>query len=136
MTRTIATLFATTASVLSIIGSAFAADLTETEIKALISNNTIYLQLAASSTGPAGQAKGYFATDGVALYKLPSGAILHGKWTTKGNQLCIDWKESPNSSCLKYVKEGDNVTVHDAGTGKLQATIMRTAPGNAEKITP
>jgi hypothetical protein len=131
MTRTIATLFAAAAAMLGTIGSAFAADMTETEIKAFVSNKTIYLQIA-----PATGTVSYFAPDGAALYKLPTGAILHGKWTTKGNQLCVDWKESPNSPCLKYVKEGDKVTVHDANTGKLQGTITKTAPGNAEKITP
>jgi hypothetical protein len=137
MTRTITTLFATMAATLGILGSAFAADMTGAEIKAFLSGKTSYLETtAASASGKAGQGMIYWAEDGTALYKTPSGAIMHGTWTTKGDQLCADWKERPNNACVKYVKDGDKVTVHDPASGELRATIVKTAPGNAEKIAP
>jgi hypothetical protein len=134
MTRTIATIFVTTVAV---IGSAFAADMTTDELKAFISGNTTYLQTTAlSATSTPGQGIIYFAQDGVALYKTPSGAVWHGKWVTKDNSLCVDWKERPNNACVKYVKNGDKVTVVTAASGEMRATVMKTAPGNAEKIAP
>jgi len=138
MTRTIATLFATTAATLGVLGSVFAANLSETEINALLSGKTTYLETTAvSATGKAGQGVIYWADDGTALYKTPSGAVWHGKWTTgEPDQLCVDWKEQPNNACVTYVKDGDKVTVHTAGTGELRATIVKTATGNAENIAP
>ena len=44
--------------------------------------------------------------------------------------------KKPNNGCVKYDKDGDKVTVHDAASGELRATIMKTVPGNAEKIAP
>jgi hypothetical protein len=78
----------------------------------------------------------YWAEDGTALYKTPSGAMWHGKWEIKGNTLCADWKERPNNPCTRYEKTGDAVTVLDAASGQTRAKIMKTAPGNAEKLAP
>ena len=137
MIRTIATLLSTTAATLGVVGSAFAADMTGAEIKALLSGKTAYLEAtAASASGKAGQASIYWAEDGTALYKTPSGAIWHGTWTTKDDQLCADWKERPNNACVRYIKDGDKVTVHDAASGEVRVTIMKIAPGNSEKLSP
>ncbi len=117
-------------------GSALAAEMTGDEIKQFLNGKTTYLQLtAASASGNAGQGNIYFAEDGSALYKTPSGAIWHGKWTTKENTLCVDWKERPNNPCVKYVKNGDTVTIQNL-SGELRGTITKTASGNAEKIGP
>ncbi|MGA8319337.1 MAG: hypothetical protein WB774_00615 [Xanthobacteraceae bacterium] len=138
MTRTNATLFATAAATLGIIGSAFAAEMTEAELKAFLSGNTTYLETAgASASGTAGQGTIYWAEDGTALYKIPSGAIWHGTWKTiSGDQLCADWKERPNNNCVQYDKDGDKITVHDAHNGEFRATIVKTAHGNAEHLAP
>ena len=136
MTRSIASLFATTATI-GMMGSAFGAAMTDAEIKTFLSGMTAYLETTAASTsGKAGQAVIYFAEDGKALYKTPSGDVWHGTWTTKNDQLCADWKEKPNNACLKYDKEGDLITVHDANSGELRATVVETAHGNAENIAP
>ena len=88
--------------VAGLIGSALAADMTGAEIKAFLSGKTMYLETtAASATGKAGQGVIYWADDGTALYKTPSGAIWHGKWTMKGDQLCAYWKEQANNDCVK-----------------------------------
>jgi hypothetical protein len=125
------------ASVVGLIGTAIAAELTGAEIKAFLSGKTVYLETtAASATGTPGQGIIYWADDGTALYKTPTGAMWHGKWEVKGNTNCTDWKERPNTACTRYDKAGDVVTVIDATSGQVRAKIVKTAPGNAEKLAP
>ena len=124
-------------SVVGIISSAFAADMTGPEIKAFLSGKTAYLETtAASAAGVAGQVVIYWAEDGTALYKTPSGTMMHGKWEIKDNTNCTDWQERPGTGCVRYDKVGDVVTVIDAGSGQTRAKIVKTAPGNAEKLMP
>jgi hypothetical protein len=126
-----------TTGVVGLIGSALAADMTGADIKAFLSGKTAYLETtAASASGVAGQVVIYWAGDGTALYKTPSGAMMHGKWEIKGNTLCTDWKERPNTGCVRYDKNGDTLTVIDAASGKTRAKIVKTAAGNAEKLAP
>ena len=135
--RTVAlAIFAATAAV-GLIGSAFAADMTGAEIKALYAGNTIYLETtAASAAGKAGEGVIYWAEDGTALYKTPTGAMWHGKWEIKGNTACVDWKERPNNPCTRWDKTGDAVSIVDAASGQVRAKVVKTAPGNAEKLAP
>jgi hypothetical protein len=125
------------AGAVGLIGSAFAADMTGAEIKAFLSGKTAYLETtAASATGTPGQGVIYWAEDGTALYKTPTGAIWHGKWEIKGNTLCADWRDRPNNPCTRYDKTGDTVLVLDTVSGQTRAKIVKTAPGNAEKLAP
>ena len=118
-------------------GSAFAADMTGAEIKSYLAGKTAYLETtAASAAGQAGQVVIYWAEDGTALYKTPAGAIMHGKWEVKGNTNCTEWKERPGTGCVRYDKTGDAVTVIDVNTGQVRAKVLRTVPGNAEKLGP
>src|SRR5215468_8063420 len=92
-------------------GSALAADMTGADIKAFLSGKTVYLETtAASASGKAGQGIIYWAEDGTALYKTPTGATWHGNWQIKGNTNCTAWKERPNTACVRYDKVGDAVT--------------------------
>jgi hypothetical protein len=126
-----------TTGVVGLFGSALAADMTGAEIKAFLSGKTAYLETTAvSASGTAGQGVIYWAEDGTAVYKTPSGTIMHGKWEVKGNTNCTDWKERPGTGCVRYDKAGDTVTVIDAASGQTRAKIVKTAPGNAEKLTP
>jgi hypothetical protein len=126
-----------TAGIFGLINLAHAADMTGAEIKTFISGQTVYLEAtAASAGGQAGQIVVYWAADGTALYRTPSGTIMHGKWEIKGNTNCPDWKERPGTGCIRYDKTGDGVTVIDATTGNIRAKIVKTAPGNAEKLLP
>jgi hypothetical protein len=135
--RSVARAVIATAGVIGFIGSALAADMTGAEIKAYLSGKTVYLETtAASASGSAGQGVIYWAEDGTALYKTPSGTIMHGKWEVKGNTNCTDWKERPNTACVRYDKTGDTVTVIDVASGQVRAKIVKTAPGNAEKLAP
>ena len=125
------------AALVAVVGTAIAADMTGAEIKAYLSGKTVYLEAtAASAGGQAGQGVIYWAEDGTALYKTPTGAILHGKWEIKGNTNCTEWKERPNTACVRYDKTGDAVTAIDAVSGQVRAKIVKTAPGNAEKLAP
>jgi hypothetical protein len=66
-----------TAGVIGLIGSALAADMTGTEIKTFLSGKTAYLETtAASAGGQVGNVVIYWAGDGTALYKLPTGGIM------------------------------------------------------------
>ena len=126
-----------TASVIGLIGTAIAAELNGAEIKALLSGKTVYLETtAASASGQAGQAVIYWAEDGTALFKTAKGEILHGTWEVKGNTNCAVWKERPNTGCTRYDKAGDVVNVIDIASGQTRAKILKTAPGNAEKLAP
>ena len=126
-----------TAGVSTLIGSAPAADMTGADIKAFLSGKTVYLEAtAASASGAAGQGVIYWAEDGTALFKTATGAIMHGKWQIKGNTNCTDWKERPNTACVRYDKTGDAVTAIDAASGQVRAKVVKIAPGNAEKLAP
>ena len=128
----------TATAVLGLFGSALAAEMTGADVKAFLSGKTVYLETtAASSAAQAGQAMIYWAEDGTALFKTPGGAIMHGKWEIKGNTNCTDWKERPDDvGCVRYDKTGGAVTVIDTASGKTRARIVKTAPGNAEKLAP
>ena len=120
-----------------LIGFAAAAELTGAEIKDLLSGKTVYLETAAGSvTGTVGQGVIYFAADGMALYKTPKGVMWHGNWVIKDNTNCTSWKEAANNACSKYDKQGDTVSIINATTGQVRAMIVKTAPGNAEKLAP
>jgi hypothetical protein len=135
--RAVARVAMALAAGVTVIGSALAAELNGTEIKAMLAGKTVYLETtAASASGQAGQGVIYWAEDGTALYKTPSGTIMHGKWEIKGNTNCTDWKERPNVGCTRYDKVRDVVTVIDATSGQTRAKIVKTAPGNAEKLAP
>jgi hypothetical protein len=125
------------AGVASLIGSALAADMTGVEIKAFLSGKTVYLETtAASASGTAGQGVIYWAEDGTALYKTPTGGMMHGKWEVKGNTNCTDWRERPGTGCVRYDKVGDVITVIDVASGQTRAKVVKSAPGNAEKLMP
>jgi hypothetical protein len=120
-----------------LIGPALAADMTGAQIKAYLLGRTIYLETtAASATGTPGQGAIYWSKDGSALYRTPTGAVWHGKWEIKGNTACTDWKEKPNNPCVRYDKTGKTVSILDAASGQVRAKVVKTAAGNAEKLTP
>jgi len=124
------------ASLVGISSLATAADMTGAEIETFLSGKTAYLETtAASVSGQTGQAKMFLATDGAAIYEKPDGGMLHGKWAIKGNTLCVDWKETPEkNACTRYDRTGDTVSVIDGATGQVRAKVVKTAPGNSEKM--
>jgi hypothetical protein len=126
-----------TAGITGFITTALAAEMTGAEITTYFSDKTAYIETpVASGSGAAGQAVIYWASDRTALYRTPSGAMMHGIWEIKDNTLCPAWKERPNTGCIRFEKIGDAVTAFDAKSGALGAKILKTAPGNAENLAP
>ena len=118
-------------------GPAAAAEMSGAELKDFLSGNTLYNETtAASASGVAGQTVLYYAPDGTVLFKTAKGAIWHGTWTLKGNLVCNDWKEAPNTPCRKYDKQGGAITVLNSENGQVVAKIVKSAPGNPEKLAP
>jgi hypothetical protein len=119
------------------LSSATATDLTEVELKDLLSGKSIYVQTtAASAAGTAGQGVLYYAADGHALYKTPTGAIWHGAWVVNDNAICSVWKERPSTPCSKYEKQGDTITILNTTNGEVSAEVLKIVAGNAENIAP
>jgi hypothetical protein len=135
--RSIARIVLWVGSCAGLAGTVLAADLTAPEIKAFLYGKTVYLDTTtASASGKAGQGVIYWSDDGTALYKTPDGSMMHGKSEIKGNTNCTEWKERPGVGCTRYDKQGDVVTVFDVKSGQVRAKIVKTAPGNAEKLAP
>jgi hypothetical protein len=124
-------------SCVALAGTALGAELTGAEIRTLLYGKTVYLETtAASAAGKAGQGVIYWSEDGTAVYKTPDGSIMHGKSEVKGNTNCTEWKERPGTGCTRYDKQGDVVTIIDVKSGQTRAKILKTVPGNAEKLGP
>jgi hypothetical protein len=134
--RTLRLLSITTAVAGSLLRTATAAELSGAEVKELLSGKTLYLEFTASITGVNGSGVIYYAPDGSVLYKTPKGDLWHGTLAFKDNTSCVDWKEQPNNPCTKYDKQGDSITLINTATGQVRGTIVKTAPGNAEHLSP
>ena len=135
--RTTACTIGAAIGVVGLIGSAFAADMTAADIKAFVIGKTAYLETtAASVTGKAGEGVLYWAEDGTAIYKTPTGAMWTGTWQMKGDMLCTEWKQRPPAPCGRWDKTGETVSIIDSATGQTRAKVVKTAPGNAEKLSP
>src|SRR5262249_4535991 len=116
--------------------AAWAAEMTAAELKELVSGKSVYIETTPDSTGGAGQGVIYYDANGTSIYKTAKGTTLHGKWEIKDNTLCNDWKEQPGNACSKYDKQGGTISIINVATGKVRAKIVKTAPGNTEKIAP
>jgi hypothetical protein len=135
--RVVTPVIVASTSIIGLISSAVAAEMTGPEITALFSGKTAYIETTtASGSGKAGQSIIYWASDGTALYKTPGGSMMHGKWEIKGNTLCAECRERPNTGCIRYDKMGETVTAYDPKSGELRAKVLKTAPGNAENLVP
>jgi hypothetical protein len=126
-----------TVASMCLIGPAMAAEMTGTELKELLSGKTLYNEAtAASAAGTPGQTILYYAGDGTVLFKNAKGAVWQGTWTIKGNLVCNEWKEAPNTPCRKYDKQGDTITVLNSDNGQAVAKVVKTASGNSENLKP
>lgn len=117
-------------------GAASAEEMTGDEISKLISGKTVYFDLTAASTAGVGNGIIYFAQDGTVLYKRPKGETWHGRWSPKGNTMCLDWKELPSNPCSKWDKHGETITILNTANNKVRATVSKVADGNVEKLAP
>jgi hypothetical protein len=76
----------------------------------------------------------FYAPDGRAHFKTPKGELWQGTYTFKGSTLCTDWKQLPNNPCSRYDKQGDAINIVNVATGQARAKVVKTAPGNPEKL--
>ncbi len=136
--RIIARTFIITAGVGGLVGSASAADMTAADIKAFLSGKTVYSgEHRGFRRGATGAKRDLLGRGWHGLSsRRQAGTIMHGKWEIKGNTNCPEWKERPNTGCVRYDKAGDAITVIDVNTGQVRAKVVKTAPGNAEKLAP
>ena len=112
-----------------------AADLTGDELKTLILGNTLYFEFSAeNSSGTPGQGFAHFAADGTIVAKLPDGKPRTGTWAIKDNATCITYKDRGPIPCSRYDKQGETITLINADTGKPRAKVVKTVPGNPEKL--
>jgi len=98
------TLLVTTSLIVSA-SAAFAADMTSAEIKTFLSGKTAYLETtAASAGGAAGKVVIFWGADGTALYKTPSGTIMHGTWETKTTQIARNGRSARGLAVFAMTK--------------------------------
>jgi hypothetical protein len=128
----------TLAGAIGLVSTVSAADLTDAEIKSLISGKTVYLDIGGggSVTGATGAGVIFYAADGNAVFKTPKGEMWTGKWSIKGNQGCVEWKQATANACTRYDKQGETITLINVATGQPRGKIVKTAEGNAEKLAP
>jgi hypothetical protein len=74
------------ASFVALLATARAAELTGSEIKALLYGKAVHLQTTAvSANGKVVQGVIYSSEDGTAPYKTPDGTVMHGKSEIEDN---------------------------------------------------
>jgi hypothetical protein len=127
---------AVVAAVLAATTPATAADLTSAEITKLLTGNTLYFEFPTTNT-VAGGGQGIFVytADGKVTTKMPNGQAWKGTWTVKDdNTVCLTWEVGPVPGCTRYDKTGDTTTSINAADGKPRGKLVKTAPGNPEKL--
>jgi len=119
-------------------GSAAIAEETVTaeQLKALITGNTLYVDLPAGAPGApdGGSAPIYYAADGSAAALLPSGLQLVGRWALEADRYCIDWDNGPKNSCTQLIRAEQGFVVIDANIGEPRGVATRIAAGNPEDL--
>ena len=112
-------------------GSASAdTQMTGPQLDALMTGNTVFL----TEPGSGGEIVLWYGADGVAMARLPSGSMLDGTWSVKGDLSCIMWSYSPKDSCSKMVKRDGEMVLLENGTDRLLGTVRRIVPGNIEQL--
>jgi len=100
------------------------------QLDALMTGNTVYLE----EPNGAGEIVLWYGADGVAMARLPSGSMLNGTWSIKGESSCIIWSYSPKDSCSKIIRSNESMTLNEADSDRLLGTILKIVPGNVEKL--
>jgi len=117
-------------------GAIAAEPLTTEQLSALITGNTLYVEVPAGAPGApdGGTAPIYYAEDGTAAVLLPAGLKLVGRWTLEDNRYCIDWDNGPKNSCTQLIRAAQGFVVMDANLGEPRGVVTRFATGNPEGL--
>lgn len=105
--------------------------MTGQQLDALMTSNSIYLTEPNSS----GEIVLWYAADGIAAARLPSGSLLKGTWEIVGDKSCIKWSYAPNTnSCSIMVRRDGQLLLLENGTDRLLGTVKKIVPSNAESL--
>lgn len=105
--------------------------MTGTQLEALMTGNTIYLLEPQSG----GDIILWYGANGMAMARLPTGAILQGTWAIRGDLSCIKWSYAPNDdSCSKLVKRDGGMDLLEDGSDRLLGTVKKIVPENIENL--
>ncbi len=114
--------------------AAHAADLTAAQIQDMTLGKTLYMNFEANTTAGQGAGFIYYPDAKSVILKTPTGAIWHGVRTVKGDTVCIEWKEQPNTGCTRFDKTGDVMTLIRIDTNKPRGTVTKVVAGNPERL--
>tara|TARA_R110000868_G_scaffold278541_2_gene538349 strand:- start:205 stop:633 length:429 start_codon:yes stop_codon:yes gene_type:complete len=106
------------------------ATMNASQLDAIMTGNTIYL----TEPNSGGEIVLWYGGDGVAMARLPSGAVLDGTWSIKDKLSCIVWSYSPKDSCSILVKSKNKMILLEAGSNRLLGTLKTIAIGNVESL--
>lgn len=102
----------------------------DSQLDAIMTGNTIYFIEPESK----GEIVLWYASNGVAKAKLPSGNLLDGTWSIKDSLSCIVWSYSPKDSCSKLVKSDNQLALLESGSNRLLGTVKAITTGNTENL--
>ena len=113
--------------------SAAGTPFTAEQLDALLTGNTVYLDVPAGGPmGDGGETPIRFGADGRAQARLPTDASLVGEWRLEEARYCIDWEPAPKDSCTSIAREDGALLFVDTITGASRGTVMRIEPGDPE----
>lgn len=106
------------------------------ELSALISDNTLYVEVPAGAPGApeGGIAPIFYAKDGTVAAQLPAGPKLTGTWTLDGAQYCIDWTGGPQNSCSQLLRGEKGFVIMDVAANAPRGLVTQIATGNPENL--
>jgi len=110
--------------------------LTEAQLDALITGNTLYVEVPAGAPGApdGGTAPIYYNPNGSAAARLPAGLTLEGTWAMQGDRYCIDWDNGPKNSCSELTRTDAGFVIVDVKERAPRGIVTRIATGNPENL--
>jgi hypothetical protein len=111
--------------------------LSASQISVLIKGQTAYLKVPAGGPfGSGGELPFYYAADGTATLKYPTGKVRKGTWAiAEPDQYCVIWSDiAPEKSCTRISKAADGSYGARRATDNVPLPILRFTQGNAENL--
>jgi hypothetical protein len=111
--------------------------LTASQISVLIKGQTAYLKVTAGGPfGPGGELPFYYAANGIATLKYPTGKVRKGTWAiAEPDQYCVIWSDvAPEKSCTRISKAADDSYSARRAADNVPLPILRFVAGNAENL--
>ena len=109
--------------------------MTRQQLAELVIGNTLHHELAAGSPQGDGTAVFYFAPDGRATARLPSGRIMQGDYEVDDGGYRLNWDRGLQNSRSSLNYEDGVLTCRNRSDGALRSIIAKIAAGDAEEIS-